>query len=143
MVNTARRLDIFEIFDKVSKAKTKKEKMEILRHNDCVALRDVCRGFFDESIQWTLPPGKPPYVANLPKSVPSTLLKQNKQFKYFVKGGVGDQVAAYKREQIFISVLESIHPLDAEILIDMINKTPVKGITKPLIEESFPGLIVR
>lgn len=143
MVNMARRMDIFEILDKVTKASAKQDKINILKSNDCAALRDICRGFFDDAIQWNLPPGKPPYVPNIPQSVPSTLLKENRKFKYFVKGGAGDQIQAFKREKIFIGVLESVHPLDAEILVQMVNKTPIKGFTKKLVEDTFPGLIVR
>ncbi len=76
------------------------------------------------------------------KSVPSTLLKKHKEFGYFVKGGV-DQ-PQYKRENIFIRLLESIHPQDAEVVLSMVaKKSPVKFLTKNLIEETFPNLIVK
>ncbi len=144
MANHARRLDVFEVFDKFEKAKTRKEKIQILQENDCAALRDVCRGYFDDIVQWNLPEGRPPFTPNIPQSVPSTLLKQNRQFKYFVKGLDGDSMPAFKREKMFISLLESVHPMDAEILISMVNKKPtVKGLTKKLVEEAFPKLIVR
>ena len=48
---------------------------------------------------------------------------------------------AYKRERIFLGMLESSHPKDAEILISMINKKPPKYITRPIVEEAFPGLL--
>jgi len=143
MVNKARRKDIFEVFESVQKTKSRQDKINILKENNCSALRDVCRGFYDDVIQWNLPPGTPPYTPNIPQSVSSTLLKQHLQFKYFVKGSIGDQLPAFKRERIFVNVLESIHPKDAEILIDMINKKPIKGITKKLVEETFPKLIVK
>lgn len=140
-----RRLDIFEVFEKVNDAKGKNAKVDALRTHDCTALRDVCRGFFDDAIQWNLPAGTPPYTPCLPESVPSTLLKRNIHFQYFVKGGVGDGMPAVKRESIFIQVLESIHPEDALILIDMINKKKpkVNGFTKNLVKEAFPGLIAK
>ena len=49
----------------------------------------------------------------------------------------------YKRENIFISILESVHPEDAKVVINMINKEwPYKsGISKPVIDEAFPGLV--
>jgi hypothetical protein len=66
------------------------------------------------------------------------------QFKYIVKGGPADKMLPVKRERIFINVLESVHPKDAELLIKMINKESLgKSITKKLVQEAFPGLITK
>jgi hypothetical protein len=37
--------------------------------------------------------------------------------------------------------LESIHPNDAELMVNMINKKTPDGVTKTIIQEAFPGLI--
>lgn len=133
---------VYEIIEKASKAKTRAEKIEVLQSNDHWAVRDVLRGTFDDSIVWNLPGGTPPYEAAREESVPSNLLKRNGDFKYFIKGGPGDELPAVKRESIFIRLIEAIHPRDAELLIFMINKRQLaKGITKKLVEEAFPGLI--
>ena len=43
---------------------------------------------------------------------------------------------------MFIEVLEAIHPQDAEIVIKMVaKKTPLKGLTKKLVQEALPDLI--
>lgn len=133
---------IYEVLEAANKASKKEEKINILRQNESWALKDVLRATYDDSIQFTLPPGTPPYTPNKEESVPSNLLRQNTQFKYFVKGGAGDQVQNFKRERIFINVLEAVHPKDAEVLIKMINKETLgKTITKALVQEAFPGLI--
>lgn len=133
---------IYEVLEAVSKASKKEEKINILRQNESWALKDVLRATYDDSIQFTLPPGVPPYTPNKEGSIPSNLLRQNTKFKYFVKGGVGDQSPGFKRERIFIDILESIHPKDAELLVKMINKETLgKTITKALVQEAFPGLI--
>ena len=133
---------IYEILEDTEKASKKEEKINILRNNESWALKDVLRATYDDSIQFTLPPGAPPYTPNKEGSVPSSLLRQNTKFKYFVKGGAGDQVPGFKRERIFIDILESIHPKDAELLVKMINKEKLgKTITKVLVQEAFPGLI--
>jgi hypothetical protein len=143
MVNHARRQpDVYEVFEKVVAASSRADKIAILRNNDHHAIRDILRGTFDDSIQWNLPGGKPPFEPNVPESVPSSLLKQNRQFKYFVVGGAGDRLSAAKREKLFIGVLESIHPSDAAIVINMSEKkSPGKGITKKLVQEAYPDLI--
>lgn len=142
MVNMTRQPDIYEVFEKFEKVSKRADRIKILRQYDTAALKDVCRGMFDDSIQWNLPDGKPPYKATLPESTPSNLLKQNRQFAYLAKGGPGDKMPSFKRESLFIGVLESIHPQDAEIVIAMVNKkSPIKGLTKKLVQEAYPDLI--
>ena len=137
-----RRRDIHEILEEFAKAKGKPAKMEVLRLNNSPALQDVIRGSMDKPITWMLPEGTPPFTEAPAGSVPSNLQKQNKMFTYFVKGGKGTNFKQMKREQIFIGVLEGIHPLDAQIVISMINKkVPVKGLTRAIVNEVFPHLL--
>ena len=46
-----------------------------------------------------------------------------------------------KREQIFIGILEGVHPEDAKLVIGMINKDKIPGISRPVVEEAFPKLL--
>ena len=136
---------VHEIIEKAAAAKTRAEKIQILQqHNDNWALKDILRGTFDEVVQWDLPEGKPPYEPADESSVPSNLTKHNKKFGYFAKGGPGRDMPSFKREKLFIDILEVVHPKDAELLLSMIaKKQPAKGITKKLVEEAFPGLILK
>jgi len=138
-----KKLEVFEILQKVEKAKSRKEKIEILQKNNIMPVRDVLQGTFDDRVQWNLPIGDVPYTANSIESYPSTLLKQHLKFKYFVKGlRESDNLSKPKREKLFIDMCESVHPEDAKILVSMINKkAPVKGLTKKLIQEAYPDLI--
>jgi len=143
MAVSAKRLEVFEILEKVSQAKTKQERVNVLKTHDCIALQDVLRGTFDDTIQWNLPEGAPPYTPNKPESPPSTLLRQHRYFKYFVKGlRESENLNKIRREKMFIEMLEAVHPEDAKLLLSMINKKqPVKGLTKKLVQEVFPNLI--
>lgn len=133
---------IHEIFDKVSKAKSKSDKIQILRDNNSGALSDILRGTFDDRIKWLLPAGDPPpYTPNKPESTPSNLIKECTKLAYLVEGGKGPKLLKIRREAIFIGLLESVHPKDAEILIDCINKKAPRGINKPLVKEAFPDLL--
>lgn len=135
---------VFEVLELASKAKTRQEKIEVLRKHESWALKDLLRGAYDDLVQWNLPPGAPPYEAAAESSVPSTLHNQHKKFKYFVKGLAGDQVNPIKRERMFIDMLESVHPKDAELLVLMKDKkTLAKTVTRKLVEEAFPNLIVK
>ena len=63
------------------------------------------------------------------------------KFKYFVKGGPGDKMQKVKRENIFIGILEGVHPEDAKLVISMINKEKPTGLSRPIVEEAFPKLL--
>ena len=133
---------VYEVIEAAEKASKREEKIQILRQNESWALKDVLRATYDDAIQFLLPPGEPPYTPNEEGSIPSTLLKQNTQFRYIVKSPETLKMLPVKRERIFINILESIHPKDAELCIKMINKQSLgKGITKKLVQEAFPGLI--
>lgn len=138
----ARTLDVYEVFELFEKAKTRKDKIEVLKANETWALKDVLKGALDPKIEWLLPKGEVPYTACEEHNAPSTLLRKNQDFRYVVKGGGGEKMPTFKREKIFLGIVESIHPKDAELVCAMINKKlPVKGLTVKLVQEAFPGLL--
>lgn len=134
---------VYEVIELTSKAKSKADKIRILKENETPALRDYLRGTFDDTIQWNLPAGEaPPYNAAEEHNCPSSLFRETTKLAFFVKGSPkGANLPSIKREKMFIGMLESINPGDALIMIDMINKRAPKGITKALIAEAFPGLL--
>ena len=133
-----------EVLELVQQAKTKQEKVDILRTNNHPALRDILRINFDADVVSLLPEGAPPYEKDdAPKGYSvSSLYKTHKQFKYFFKGPIGDQVQAVRREKLFIDALESMHPSESDLLIEAKDRK-LKGITKALVDEAFPGLVVK
>lgn len=135
---------IFEVINEVKNAKTKKDKIEILKKNESWALKDVLKGTLDPKIDWLLPKGDSvPYTPNEGHNAPSNLLRKNVDFKYFVKGNpTYANMLKIKRETLFIGLLEAIHPSDAELVVSMINKKPFGGgITPKLVNEAFPNLV--
>ena len=132
---------IHQVLEEVSRTKSKNDKVAILKQNETWGLKDVIRGSMDPTVVWNLPTGAPPYTPSPEQSCPANLQRENTKFAYFVKGGKGDQTASYKRENIFIGMLEGIHPKDAEYVIAMINKETPKGLTKAIVNEAFPGLL--
>ena len=135
--------EVFEIFQELEQQTTRPKRKEVLlKYKDVAAFTDILRGTFDESLSFLLPEGKPPYNPNRPESVPSTLLREHRKFGYFVKGGPGTNMQAYRREQMFVQMLESVHPDDALLVLSMVaKKSPVKGLTKKLVQEALPNLI--
>ena len=133
---------VYEVIDKATKARKKEQKVEILQQNESWALKDVLRGTYDTTVRWNLPAGEPPYKPNDGYNAPSNLLKRNTDFRYFIQGGDGDKLPAYKRENIFIGLIEAIHPQDAKLVISMINKEKLGGVTRNVVEEAYPGLLL-
>lgn len=137
-------LDVWEVFERVSKAKARKDKIAILQQNNIMPVRDVLQGTYDPNIQWNLPGGTPPYTPNAEDApTPSHIRREHRKFKYFVKGLLeSERLNKIKRERMFIDILESVPPQEAEILVAMINKQqPVKGLTEKLVKEAYPDLI--
>ena len=133
---------VYEVIEVASKAKTREEKIQVLKENETWALKDLLRGAYDDSIQWNLPPGKPPFEASEERNHPSNLHQQNKQFIWFARGGKGDKMPAVKRKAIFIRICEAVHPTEADLLCLMKDKKQLaKGITKKIVKEAFPDLI--
>ena len=135
---------VFEVLELAAKKRSKADKIKVLVENDSMPLKDVLRGTFDNVIQWNLPSGPVPFTPSSEESPPSSLLKQHLNFKYFVKGlRESSSLTNIKREKMFIDMCESIHPSDANVIIAMINKeSPYKGITKNVVKEAFPNLII-
>ena len=133
---------IFEILEAASKAKTKVERIDILKKYESWALKDVLRASFDKTVIFSIPDGPPPYEPSLPESIPSNLLRKNTDFTYIVKGGAGDKMPAFNEKKVYIGLLESIHPKDAEIVVKMVNKKlAIPKITEKVVKEAFPNLI--
>ena len=135
------KLEVFEIFERYAKLKTRKEKIQYLKENGIPAVRDVCRGIYDERLEFIIPQGKPPYTPNKPESVPSSLRRKHRDFGRYVKGLKSDGQSKYVTEKKYIQLLESIHAEDAVIVINMVQKKAPKGLTKKIVEEAFPKLL--
>lgn len=135
-------LDVFEVLKKASSKRSKAEKVAVLKENESWALKDIIRGSYDQSIEWDIPPGEPPYTPAEAHNHPSSLLREHKNFIYFVKGSrKSNALPKFKRERIFLEIIEGVHPEDAKLVINMVNKKPPKNLSRPIIQEAFPGLL--
>ena len=99
-----------EVLKKVHNAKTKTKKVEILKEYDCEALRAIIRSSFDPNIEWAIPEGEVPFQENdVPEGTEHTILRSEyKKLYRFIKGG-DDRLAGFKRETMFIQLLEGLH----------------------------------
>lgn len=132
---------VYEVLQEASSKKSKTDKVKVLKQNESWALKDILRGTLDSTVKWNLPQGEPPYTKSDGHNHATNLHRQNTQFKYFTKNGPGSKMPAVKREKIFIGLIEGVHPEDARLVINMVNKTPIEGISKNIVKEAFPGLL--
>jgi hypothetical protein len=134
---------ISEVFRKVNNAKTKEEKKKILLENNTQVLRSLLIWNYDDSVVSMLPAGDVPYTPNpAPEGTDHILLEnEGKKMFHFVKGG--SNITQSKREQIFLGMIENLHPDEAELLCLVKDKNLQKKytrISKALVEETFPQI---
>lgn len=135
-------LSLSEIVHKACELKTKKEKVEWLKQNNSVALRNILICMYDKTkIQFLLPDTAPPYTPSASHEIQGSLLREARKLKYFIKGMGFDDMKQIKRETVFIELLESVDPKDAELLLSMIKQKPLKGLTVKTINEAFGPII--
>ena len=139
--NSSVALLISEILDKVHKAKNKADKLKILRDYDSQPLRMVIKSSFDPKIEWDLPEGTPPFIANeAPVGTEHTLLKtEARRLFNFLKGG-NNTLSKTRKETLFIQMLEGLHTTEADLLINVKDKRlnqVYKGLTEAVVKEAF------
>ena len=141
---------LHEIFAEIDKVTSVAKKAQILRENESDGLKVVLRGAFDRGIEWLVPDSKPPYE---PNDAPDYDLADMQLVREAMKIGrfatfngksttQGKDLSKTRREELFIQLLEGLHPTEAEILMSMIGKKlNYKGLTAKLTNRAFPDLI--
>ena len=137
------RLLISEVLQKVSNAKTKAEKINLLQENNTDALRMLLIWNFDESVISELPEGEVPYTPNeAPAGTEHTKLEhESRLFFHFIRGGNAN-LTKTRREQMFIQMLEGLHKDEAEVLSHVKDGALGKRykVTKNVVAEAFPQI---
>ena len=136
----------FEVFDLVSKQRSKAKKIEVLKKYEHVSLKATLIWNFDESIISMLPEGEVPYSGfedqassngTLSTKISEEVRRMHetdsfsmgssdknghttirREFKNFYHfiRGGNDSMSGVRRETMFINILEGLHPLEAEIV---------------------------
>ena len=130
-----------EILNTVSKLKTKKEKVAHLQRYNSEALRMLIKSSFDPKIEWLLPEGTVPFMANdAPEGTEHTMLLQEaRKLYHFIKGG-NPTLNQNKRESMFVQMLEGLNENEANVLIAAKDKRlhqVYKGLSSKVVKEAF------
>jgi len=139
--NSNNSLLISEILDKVHKAKTKAQKIEILRKNDTSALRMIIKASFDPTKKWVIPAGEVPFKKNdAPIGTEHTVLaSEARKLFHFIEGG-DNETKQSQKENMFIQMCEGLHESEAEVVIAAKDKRlhqVYKGLSKDVVKEAF------
>tara|TARA_R100000908_G_C3680975_1_gene99602 strand:- start:48 stop:497 length:450 start_codon:yes stop_codon:yes gene_type:complete len=132
-----------EILQAVSSAKTKASKIKLLKDHRSPALVAIFVWNFDDSVVSALPEGEVPFTPNDSPTVDgqSKLASQYRTLYNYVKGG-NDSLKRTRREALFIELLESLHPDEAEVVC--LTKDKKLGskyrITHNVIKEAYPDV---
>lgn len=136
----------FEVFDLVSKQRSKAKKIEVLKKYEHVSLKAVLIWNFDESVISKLPEGEVPYSGFEDQASSNgtlstriteevrrmhetdsfsmgsgdknghTTIRREYKNFYHFIEGGNDAMNSVRRETMFINILEGLHPLEAEII---------------------------
>ena len=130
-----------EVLDMVHKAKTKTQKVELLRKYKTDSLKMFLKAAFDPKIEWVFPAGEVPYTPNdSPAGTDHTLLiQESKKLWRFIKGA--DNVTRQsQKENMFFQMLEGLHESEAKLLINAKDKKLhqiYKGLSSNVVREAF------
>ena len=138
-------LMIGEILAKVDTAKSKKAKKDLLEeYKKNTILQHFLRGLFDPKVKWSVTE-TPDYAEDdiTPEGEPAnSLYIEIPKCSLIVDGHPKAKgVKPARLKQILVQVLESLHPTEATLYMQMLKKkTKIKGLTSQLVLEVFPGM---
>ena len=147
---------ISEVLQRASNAKTKDEKVSILREYKSPALTKILLCNFAKSVEFVFPSGQTPYTQlDVPKGINHQMLyNEHRHLEKFIKkhvngvvyygcsGSPRPNIKSLKKEALWIQLLEALHSDEADLL-DLVkdkNLTERYKVTKQNVIEAFPEL---
>tara|TARA_B100000427_G_scaffold29567_1_gene21641 strand:- start:547 stop:1065 length:519 start_codon:yes stop_codon:yes gene_type:complete len=160
---------IHEVLELASKQRSKAKKVEALQAYEHDSIKSVLIWNFNETVISLLPEGPVPYgdgedqqllngslSENLAREAAggetatrqdlqgqgrTSLRREWTKLYHFVKGG-NDKLPGMRRESMFITLLQQLHPREAEILVLVKDKilTDKYNITKEIVAEAYPDI---
>lgn len=136
-----RKLAISKIIAEAAKLKKNDEKIDFLRKHECEPLKMILQFALDPRVKWLLPEGEPPFTPCDAPDIENQMYAEARRLYIFVEHANVD-MKPWRREALFIEILQTVHPDDAKLLVAAKDKKlPVKGLSVQVINSAFPGLI--
>ena len=137
--------NIYEVFEDFKQAKTKKDRIDVLRNNDSFALRNVLIGTLHPGVKYTIEKIPDFKREEMPPGMSYSNMSNALQRMYlFVENnprtpaGLTDK----RKTEILIQILESLEVKEADVFAGIILKEQnVPYLTPALVNEAFEGLL--
>lgn len=135
---------VSEIFDKVCKGKTKKDRVRILQENQNQAVFAVLQINYNPTYKMLLPEGAPPFKKEEDKPIgyqQTNLLNELRRFYIWLDPS--QNIPALKRETLFVEMLEGLHVSEADLIVAAKDKkltSIYKQLTEAVAREAFPTI---
>ena len=136
---------ISEVLDLFEKTKGKEEKLAILKKYESPVLRAIMRINFDPSVQMALPDGEPPFKKEPDRPIGEQLTKLESEYRrFYIWLDPKVQLTKFKKEQLFVEMLEGLHLSEAEVICLAKDKklhTKFKTLKEDLVREAYPSTL--
>jgi Family of unknown function (DUF6433) len=159
----------FEVLELASKQRTNSKKVEVLKTYEHDSIKSIFIWNFDETVVSLLPEGEVPYGSADDQSIYSGTLSENlkreaaggesatgqdldgrgktslrreyQNLYHYVKGG-NNSLSTIRRENMFINLLQGLHPKEAEILVLVKDKklTDKYKISHEVVKQAYPDI---
>lgn len=131
-------LALSEIVDKAVNLKSSEEKVEWLKNNTSEPLKQLLHIMYNKKkYTFLVPSTAPPYTPSEYPDSQGMLYREMRKMQYFIKELSTDSLTQYRREALFIQMLESVDAGDAALLCKMLKQKPLKGLTAKVLNEAF------
>lgn len=138
------KLYLHEIIQRAANAETFSDKVRILQTYNTIGLRDILKITYDKNVKWSIPQTDvPPYEACEDYNWATNLMNRTKMLTNCIEPKGSQIKSMMKKENFFIGLLETIHPKDAEMLVNnTLPQKPFDGIGRDVVIEAFPKLSI-
>jgi len=131
---------LYNILKECSEGKSPKERVTLLQQYANPALLLILKYAFDPNIKFLLPEGDPPFKPCEFLDQEGRLYAEAKKLYLYVEGG-NPNLTKFKRESLFIQLIESVDKNDAILLCSVKDKKlPFKTLTSSIVKQAFPEL---
>lgn len=137
--------NIYEVLEDFKKAKTKKDRIDVLKNNDSWALRNVLIGTFHPNVEFLIKNVPEFKREKIPQGMSYNHMTDVLSKTYLFQKNNPKAPAALtekRRVELLIQILESLEEQEADVFVGMLNKNlKVPHLTEALVNEAFENLL--
>lgn len=148
---------LFQIINEISEEKDRRRKILLLKKHESPELKQFLGYVYDPRVQFKELKRLPDYQKHEARKgenetalgpienaawerLKKPVSKGSFPYVYYLTDHGKGNLTVEQRLSKYKSMLETVHPKDAELFENMFYKVPITGITRKIIEEAFPKL---